>query len=80
MSKKYCEPLNAGLYSETAHVCKRLGKLLDALETITHNHVNGTIADDLSNFRRDIIDNLKAQGYDVSINPRTDNWKVKAPK
>jgi hypothetical protein len=65
--KPYCRPWNAGLASETPAVCKRLGRLLTALDTEINAHiVDGTINDDISAFRRQLVERLEAEGWTFS--------------
>jgi len=71
MKHTYCNPQNAGLASEPQAVRKRLGKLLDALadhinSNIAQGQGPGTISYDLLNFRYELIQKLKADGYEVS--------------
>ena len=51
VDKPYCKPWNAGLASETGAVCRRIGRLFDALDLeLTSNVVDGPIVDDIRAF------------------------------
>lgn len=63
----YCKPLNAGLASETRAVTRTLGKMIDALDTINRNIVDGQIVDDLRAVREQIVDGLEDEGWTVSF-------------
>lgn len=64
---RYCRPWEAGLDSETAAVCRRLGRLLTALDVeITPNVVEGAIVDDVRRFRLELVTRLEADGYTLS--------------
>jgi hypothetical protein len=63
----YCKPHNAGLDSETPAVCRRLGRLLTAIDTeITAHVVQGDICKDLSDFRYQVMCKLEAEGWSMS--------------
>ena len=75
----YCKPWNAGLASETPAVCRRLGRLLTALDTeINSNICEGKIVNDLWNFRCDLVAKLEAEGWTMSYNGGN-RLKVRAP-
>lgn len=75
----YCKPWNAGLASETGAVCRRLGRLLTALDCeITTNVVEGKIVDEIRDFRYQLITRLEAEGWSVSYDGG-DRVKVRAP-
>jgi hypothetical protein len=79
VSKPYCKPWNAGLASETPAVCKRIGRLLTALDTeITSNVVEGAIVDDIRAFRFAIMQKLEADGWSLSYDG-SDRMKVREP-
>jgi hypothetical protein len=79
MSKPYCKPWNAGLASETPAVCKRIGRLLTALDTeITSNVVDGVINDDIHTFRMDLMRKLEAEGWSLSYDGGN-RMKVRQP-
>jgi hypothetical protein len=63
----YCEPWNAGLASETPAVCKRIGRLLTALDTEINSHVvQGDIIDHIREFRFELMTRLEAEGWTMS--------------
>ena len=75
----YCEPLNAGLASETGSVCRRIGRLLTALDTeVSAYVVKGQIDEDIRAFRYALIQKLEADGWSVSYDGG-DRVKVRAP-
>lgn len=75
----YCKPWNAGLASETPAVCKRIGRLLTALDCeLTNNVVEGAIVDDIRAFRMQLITKLESEGWSVSYDGG-DKVKVRQP-
>lgn len=79
MTKRYCEPWNCGLASETTAVQRRLGRLLDALANeINSNIVKGDIEKDIRDFRISLIDKLQADGWTMSYDGGN-RMKVRAP-
>lgn len=79
MSKPYCKPWNAGLASETGAVCKRIGRLFDALDSeLTSNVVDGPIVDDIRAFRFSLMERLEADGYSLSYDGGN-KMKVRPP-
>ena len=80
---KYAVPSNAGLASEPRAAGRRAAKLLHAL----NDHVNqfvfdggpGTIVEDVWQFRTDLIEKLRADGWRVYLSPG-DRWQVLPPK
>lgn len=64
---RYCDPWNAGLDSETPAVCRRVGRLLDALANeINMNTVQGGILEDLRRYRFELQQRLEADGWTFS--------------
>lgn len=79
MRKPYCKPHNAGLASETPAVCRRLGRLLTTLDTeINAWIVEGTITDDLREFRYRTMQRLEAEGWSMSYDGG-ERLKVRPP-
>lgn len=79
MSKPYCKPLNAGLASETGAVCRRLAKLFEAIdEHINQLVVEGQILEDLHEFRYQLCQRLRAEGWTMSYSG-TDKLRVRQP-
>lgn len=75
----YCKPLNAGLASETGAVCRRIGRLLAALDTELNAYiVDGAILDDIRAARRQIMDRLEAEGWTMSYDGGS-RMKVRQP-
>jgi hypothetical protein len=65
--RPYCKPWNAGLASETPAVCRRLGRLFDALDTeINTNIADGQIIEDVRQFRSQLRKQLLAEGWSMS--------------
>ena len=78
-SQPYCKPLNAGLASETGAVCRRIGRLLTAIDTELNSCVvEGAILDDLRAFRRQLADRLEAEGWTFTYDGG-DRLKVRQP-
>ena len=66
-NRPYCKPWNAGLASETPAVCRRLGRLFDALDTeINTNIADGQIVEDVRQFRSQLQKQLLAEGWSMS--------------
>lgn len=76
---RYCTPREAGQQSEAATVGRYVGKLMDALDCISSNRVDGEIERDCRELRDKIMDNLRAEGWRIKVN-RHDNWQVLPPK
>lgn len=75
----YCAPLNAGLQSDTKAVCRRLGRLLDALAVeINDNIVTGAINADLRDARAEIMRKLRTEGWTMGY-AGGDRLKVRPP-
>ena len=75
----YCKPWNAGLASETGAVCRRIGRLLTALDTeINSNICGGNIVEDLRNFRYQLIQRLERDGWTLSYDGGN-HMKVRQP-
>jgi hypothetical protein len=75
----YCEPWNAGLASETPAVCKRLGRLLTALDTEINSHVvQGDIIDHIRDFRFALMTRLEAEGWTMGYDGGN-HMKVRDP-
>lgn len=78
-STSYCKPWNAGLASETSAVCRRIGRLLTALDTeINSNIVEGKINQDITVFRSRLVDQLTAEGWTMSYSG-TNRLSVRPP-
>jgi hypothetical protein len=79
MTKRYCNPWNAGLCSETSSVARRLGRLLTALDTEINSHiVQGDIEKDIRDFRYQLLCKLEADGWSASYKGGN-HMKVRAP-
>jgi hypothetical protein len=78
----YCIPWNAGLASETPAVQRRLERLLHTLsQEINDNIVQGPIAEEVRQFRINLIEKLRADGWEVYYPPINGNkMRVRAPK
>lgn len=77
--ERYCKPWNAGLASEPSAVCRRLGRLITALDDeITSNVVQGKIVDDVRAFRFCLIERLEAEGWTLSYDGGN-RMKVRTP-
>ena len=76
---KYCMPREAGIGSEAATVGRYIGKLMDALDTISTNRAEGAIVYDCIELRDKILFTLRAEGWRITVN-RHDNWQVLPPK
>jgi len=75
----YCKPWNAGLASETPAVCRRIGRLLTALDTeLNVNICEGKVVEDIRAFRFALVSQLEAEGWSVSYDGG-DRVKVRAP-
>lgn len=75
----YCKPWNAGLDSETGSVCRRLGRLLTALDTeINCNIAQGEIVKHISDFRYELMRRLEADGWSMSYDGGN-RMKVRQP-
>lgn len=74
----YCKSWNAGLASETKAVCRKLGRLFDAIDAISGDIVGGAIRDDLLDFRHRLRERLLAEGWQVSYEGG-DRMKVRPP-
>ena len=77
--ERYVIPGESGLFSTSAAVGRRIGKVLDSLETLSWAVCEGEITDDTRNLKAKMIDRLRAEGWRVSINGR-DRWQVLPPK
>jgi len=78
-TKRYCVPWNAGLDSETSAVCRRIGRLMTALDTEISSHVvQGAICDDVREFRLDLLHKLELDGWSLSYDGGN-RMKVRAP-
>lgn len=78
----YVIPTNAGLASEPRAVGRRIGRLLDDIDSLnTWAIIDDTagIRTDLYNFKYRILDMLHAEGWRVTVNAR-DKWQVLPPK
>lgn len=79
MDSKYCKPLCAGLLSQPRQVGTRIAHLLDALDKVNSNLIDGQLAIDCMNTKHFIIAKLKKEGWRISIT-NDDKWKVLPPK
>lgn len=67
MPYEYCCPLNAGLASKTDAVCRRIGRLMTALDNEINSWVvSGPITEDLRTFRFDLMRKLENDGFTLS--------------
>lgn len=79
MAERYCKPWNAGLASETPAVARRIGRLLETLDTEINGHVcEGQILDDVRNFRMKLCTALELDGWTFSYDGGN-KMKVRAP-
>lgn len=79
MADRYCKPHNAGLASETPAVCRRIGKLITALDTEINAYiVEGKILSDVFAFRNVLIKRLEADGWTFSYDGGN-RMKVRQP-
>lgn len=75
----YCKPWNAGLASETSAVCKRIARLMEALDSeLTSNVVKGEIVEDIRQFRFALMNKLEAEGWSLSYDGGN-RMKVRPP-
>lgn len=75
----YCKPWNAGLASETGAVCRRIGRLMTALDTeINSNIAQGDIVKHIRDFRYEMMQRLEAEGWTMSYDGGN-RLKVRAP-
>ena len=73
----YVSPQDAGLHSEPRAVGRRIARLLDALADNVNSWIAaGPITADVSIFRDELIEHLRADGWIVSIDAR-DHYRVK---
>ena len=77
VTEEYCKPWCAGLASEPRAVGRRLGKLLDALDTIDRNSCEGGVTESAYNLKIEMLDKLRAEGWRITAN---DKWQVLPPK
>lgn len=78
-TKDYVNPNNAGLASEPIAVGRRIGRMLDSLAEINRWVVEGQIERDCWKFRTDLVDKLRASGWEVKLNSH-DKFSVRPPK
>lgn len=77
--RPYCRPLNAGLCSATSAVCRRIGRLLTAIDTeISRSTVDGQINDDIREFRFSMMQRLENEGWSMSYDGGN-TMKVRQP-
>jgi hypothetical protein len=76
--RRYCEPQEAGFCSEARAVGRRIARLLDAMGDVNTWIVEGQIADDCRDFRIQVIDRLRAEGWRISI--PAEHYRVLPPK
>jgi hypothetical protein len=60
--KPYCKPWNAGLASEPRAVGRTIAKLMDALQQVNGNIVDGPIIDDVVALKVKILESMRADG------------------
>lgn len=78
-TKAYCVPWNCGLASETPAVCRRIGRLLTALDTeINSNIAQGEICNHIREFRFELMQRLEAEGWTMSYDGGN-RMKVRQP-
>lgn len=76
---EYCKPHEAGLASEARAVGNRLGELLDGLSAVNNFLIEpGELTDKLWRFKVELIDELTADGWVITV-PKN-NYKVKPPR
>jgi hypothetical protein len=79
MTKAYCVPWNAGLASETPAVCRRIGRLMTALDTeINSNIAQGEIVQHIRDFRLEMLERLEREGWTLSYDGGN-TMKVRQP-
>lgn len=77
----FCRPLCAGLDSEPSVVARRLGKLLDALDTeITVHVAEGALIEMAFKLKREMIERLRGEGWLIEFDADRSRWKVKAAR
>lgn len=77
--KAYCVPWNCGLASETGAVCRRISRLMTALDTeINSNIAQGEIVNHVREFRFEMMQRLEAEGWSMSYDGGN-RLKVRAP-
>ena len=77
--KAYCVPWNAGLASETHAVCRRIGRLMMALDTeINSNIAQGEIVQHIRDFRLEMLERLEREGWTLSYDGGN-RMKVRQP-
>lgn len=77
---KYFEPNNAGLNSEPRAAGRRVARLLDTLSTEVNGYIcGGYILEEVRNLRMSIIENMRAQGWRVTVKSN-DRYSVLPPK
>jgi hypothetical protein len=77
--KPYCNPNEAGLASTSRAVGRRLGRILDALDTeISWAVCSGDILEDVRDLAFKMREKLKAEGWRITVN-RHDRWQVLPP-
>ena len=83
MIPTYCKPSEAGLASEGRAVARRLSRLLASLGNEINNFVvdggQGTISEEVWEFKCHLIKRLKADGWRVEANER-EGYSVRLPK
>lgn len=78
-TKAYCVPWNAGLASETPAVCRRIGRLMTALDTeINSNIAQGEIVQHIRDFRLQMLERLEREGWTLSYDGGN-HMKVRQP-
>lgn len=75
----FIKPLNTGSRSTGKAAGKKLGALLDALDGLDSFTIAGDGLAMLSKFRSELVDGLKAEGWEIKVSPK-DTWKVTPPK
>lgn len=76
----YCVPNEAGLASEAGAVGRRIARLLNALGDLNRWICEGKLEQDCYDFRVKIIEQLRAEGWRVSMREGSENFQVLKPK
>lgn len=76
----YCRPLAAGLQSSERAVAARLARLVNGLDEVNGNVVEGGILDTVTSLRRTLLASLRAEGWRVDYVEDRHRWRVRAPQ
>ncbi len=74
----YLIPCEAGLASDRKAVCRRVGKMLDALSEVNGWVAEGELQQECFDFKSSVIRKLTDEGWSVRV-PK-DRYIVRAPK